>query len=114
MKKIFLVGILLSALSNIAVAQKGNATYPANLSGYAYTGPVTAAKLPAVTNRALTGKVQVGIKLTDAPLVVAVGVNAKQTGITMTAAQQIAYLAQLKQKQDAVMEIGRASCRERV
>ena len=74
--------------------------------------------MPAVTNKALTGKVQVGIKLQDPPLVVAVGVNAKQTGIAMTAAQQIAYLAQLKQKQDAVMaqvaalggvELGRVS-----
>ncbi len=32
----------------------------------------------------LTGTVQVGIKLQDPPLVVAVGVNAKQNGITMT------------------------------
>ena len=59
-----------------------------------------------------------GIKLSDPPLVVAIGVNAKQNGTTMTADQQRAYLAQLKQKQDAVMaqvsamggvELGRVS-----
>ena len=47
-----------------------------------------------------------------------VGVNAKQNGIAMTAAQQVAYLAQLAQKQNAVMaqvkalggvELGRVS-----
>ena len=109
---------ILSALSTLAIAQRGNVTYPSNLSGYAYTGPVTAARGPAVSGKALTGRVQVGIKLQDAPLVVAVGVNAKQNGIAMTAAQQIAYLAQLKQKQDGVMaqvtalggtELGRVS-----
>src|SRR3984957_10135640 len=109
---------ILSALSTLAIAQRGNVTYPSNLSGYAYTGPVTAARGPAVSGKALTGRVQVGIKLQDPPLVVAVGVNAKQNGIAMTAAQQMAYLAQIKQKQDAVMaqvaalggvELGRVS-----
>ena len=49
------------------------------------------------------GPVVVNVKLLDPPLVVAVGANAKQNGITMTPDQQRAYLAQLKQKQDAVM-----------
>ncbi len=66
----------------------------------------------------LTGQVQLAVKLQDPPLVVAVGANAKQNGIKMTAAQQQAYLAQLKAKQDAVMsqiaslggvELGRVS-----
>lgn len=66
----------------------------------------------------LSGLVQVGIKMQDPPLVVAVGANAKKTGITMTADQQRAYLAQIKQKQDALMsqvkglggvELGRVS-----
>ena len=119
MKRTFFLSILLFALCTVATAQKGSSiTYPANLSGSVYTGPITAAKGPSGTSKALTGRVQVGIKLQDAPLVVAVGVNAKQTGIAMTAAQQIAYLAQLKQKQDAVMaqvtalggtELGRVS-----
>jgi subtilisin family serine protease len=67
---------------------------------------------------ALTGITQLAIKLQDPPLVVAVGANAKQNGIRMTADEQRAYLAQLKQKQDAVMsqvrslggvEVGRVS-----
>jgi len=62
--------------------------------------------------------VQVAIKLQDPPLAVAVGANAKQNGIRMTAAEQRAYLTQLSQKQDAVMsqvrsaggvELGRVS-----
>jgi hypothetical protein len=66
----------------------------------------------------LTGQVQLAVKLQDPPLVVAVGANAKQNGITMTADQQRAYVAGLKQKQDAVMaqiralggvELGRVS-----
>jgi subtilisin family serine protease len=73
---------------------------------------------PSMTSAPLTGIVQLGIKLSDPPLVVAVGANAKQNGTTMTAAQQQAYLASLKQKQDAVMaqisslggtELGRVS-----
>lgn len=120
MKKALFVCICLSALSSLAIAQKqkGNASYPPSLSGYTYAGSPSAARAPAVTAKALTGRVQVAIKLQDAPLVVVVGVNAKQTGIAMTAAQQQAYLAQIKQKQDAVMaqvaalggvELGRVS-----
>ena len=61
---------------------------------------------------------QVAVKLQDPPLVVAVGANAKQLGIAMSDTQQRAYLAALKQKQDAVMsqiagmggtELGRVS-----
>jgi len=54
------------------------------------------------------GTVQLGIKLQDPPLVVAVGANAKQNGIAMTDTQQRAYLAAIKQKQDAVMAQVRA------
>ncbi len=114
MKTLFSLSILLGALNSTASAQPTYVDASANL----YPGPITTVKGPAFTPKALTGPVQVAIKLQDPPLVVAVGVNAKQTGITMTAAQQIAYLAQLKQKQDAVMaqvaglggvELGRVS-----
>jgi subtilisin family serine protease len=116
LKKVSCLSSLLFTLSVAATAQ--NASYPPSLAGATYTGPVTSALNPKGTSKTLTGTVQVGIKLQDAPLVVAVGVNAKQNGIAMTAAQQIAYLAQLKQKQDAVMaqitalggtELGRVS-----
>ncbi len=118
LKKPFYLGLLLFALSTVATAQNGGVTYPSSLSDAAYPGPATSAINPKGTSKVLTGRVQVGIKLQDAPLVVAVGANAKQNGIAMTAAQQIAYLAQLKQKQDAVMaqvaalggtELGRVS-----
>jgi minor extracellular serine protease Vpr len=116
LKKASYLSSLLCALGTAIYGQP--VSYPANLSGFTYTGPAVASKGPAGTGKALTGIVQVGIKLSDAPLVVAVGQNAKQTGIVMTAAQQQAYLAQLKQKQDAVMaqvaalggvELGRVS-----
>jgi subtilisin family serine protease len=90
---------------------------PGSLSGARYNGPLST--LPASSHQmSPTGTVEVAVKLQDPPLVVAVGPNAKQNGIAMTAAQQQAYLAQLKQKQDAVMaqvsalggvELGRVS-----
>lgn len=88
-----------------------------NLSRAIYSGPISTVASPPLGHH-VTGIVQLAIKLQDAPLVVAVGANAKQRGIAMTAAQQRAYLAQLKQKQDAVMsqvaalggvELGRVS-----
>jgi len=101
-----------------AVGQKlSHVSAPRSLSGAQINGPVST--LPASAHQtAPSGLVQVALKLQDPPLVVAVGTNAKQNGIKMTAAQQQAYLAQLKQKQDAVMaqvsalggvELGRVS-----
>lgn len=49
------------------------------------------------------GSVQVAVRLSDPPLALAVGANAKRTGGTMGLAQRQAYLASLKTKQDAVM-----------
>ncbi len=86
---------------------------PANLTA----GPVVKGK-PPLTQTTAQGPVQLILRLQMAPLVVAVGPGTKQTGIQMTAAQQQAYLAQIKQQQDAVMaqaaaqgavELGRVS-----
>jgi len=103
----------------VAFAQtKSHVTTPANLSSYVYMGPTSKLPSPASVGKGLTGRIQAAIKLQDPPLVVAVGANAKQNGITMTAAQQRAYLAQLNQKQTAIMsqvsalggvELGRVS-----
>jgi subtilisin family serine protease len=60
----------------------------------------TASALPR-TSRAMSGKVEVIVRLTDAPLAAVAG--NKRTGLTMTAAQQRAYLATLAQKQSTVM-----------
>jgi subtilisin family serine protease len=109
----------LLALIHLAHAQStSNVGTPANLTASTYTGPIMTGPRTRVAGAALTGTVQVGIKLQAPPLVVAVGANAKQTGITMTPDQQRAYLAQLAQQQDAVMsqvsalggvEVGRVS-----
>jgi subtilisin family serine protease len=109
----------LLALIHLAHAQSAsNVATPANLTASTYTGPIMTGPRARVAGATLTGTVQVGIKLQAPPLVVAVGANAKQSGITMTADQQRAYLAQLAQQQDAVMsqvsalggvEVGRVS-----
>lgn len=118
MKRASYLSILLSVLHSAAAAQGGNVSRPPSLQSYVYGAAVSGVSGPAAKRQAVTGRIQVGIKLQDPPLVVAVGVNAKQNGIAMTAAQQIAYLAQIKQKQDAVMaqvaalggvELGRVS-----
>lgn len=49
------------------------------------------------------GKVQVAVRLTDAPLIVAAGANAKRLGSSMSLDQRRAYAASLKAKQDALM-----------
>lgn len=106
-------------LQAAAIAQtKSSAPARVDASPYRFNGPVSqTAKAPRSANTT-TGTIAVAVKLQDAPLVVAVGANAKQNGIKMTAAQQRAYLAQLKAKQDAVMaqvrsmggvELGRVS-----
>ena len=107
----------MALLSSAAMAQTGSRGVP-DVSSLAYPGTITTTTYTAPTKRTLTGQVNLAIKLQDPPLVVEVGANAKQTGITMTAAQQSAYLAQLNQKQNAVMsqvrglggvELGRVS-----
>ena len=106
-----------AAISSAAIAQTQAPAAP-DVTSSAYAGTVMTAPYSPPAQSTLTGQVQLAIKLQDPPLVVAVGANAKQNGITMTADQQRAYLAQLKQKQDAVMsqvrvlggvELGRVS-----
>jgi len=93
----------LALLPVFALAATGPRAAAPNVSSYQYPGTVSKMAAPALPQRALKGPVQIAIKLQDPPLVVAVGANAKQTGIKMTAAQQKAYVAQLQQKQAAVI-----------
>lgn len=93
-------GVLL--LPAAALAQAPSPIAVPNLSSATYTGPIFPVAAPPLSHN-VTGRVQLAIKLQDPPLVVAVGTNAKQNGIAMSATQQRAYLAQLKQRQDAVM-----------
>jgi subtilisin family serine protease len=53
--------------------------------------------------RQQSGPVQVAVRLSDPPLALAAGLNAKKTGGTMSLAQRQAYMASLKAKQDALM-----------
>ena len=93
----------IAALASATIpAQTQHVTAPANLPSYVYTGSVSRVKAPTSYQQAKAGPIQVAIKLSDPPLVVAVGAGAKQNGITMTAAQQRAYLAQIAAKQDTV------------
>ena len=109
--------ILTSAAAGCLLAQTNPQSQP-DVSSFAYQGAIVQAPYSRPSQSTMTGTVQLIIKLQDPPLVVAVGANAKQRGIAMTAAQQQAYLAQLQQKQDAVMatvqalggvELGRVS-----
>lgn len=63
--------------------------------------PVTTTATPRAD--ALRGTVQVVVRLSDAPLALAVGANAKQGNALMSLAQRQAYMASLKSKQDALM-----------
>jgi minor extracellular serine protease Vpr len=97
------IGVIIPV--NIGNAQTHiRAATPSNIRSHIYTGPISTFSHSG-PKKAPTGLVQVGIKLQDPPLVVAVGANAKQNGIRMKPDQQRAYLAQIKQKQDAVMAL---------
>jgi subtilisin family serine protease len=76
---------------------------PIDLSQIAYPGPPVQQNSGPSAMKLTSGRVQVVVRLSDPPLTVAVGPNAKQTGIPMSTAQQQSYLAQLQQKQDSVM-----------
>ena len=115
--RLFGIFAALTLTCGSAFAQGRRPALP-DVSSSTYNGSTVSAPYSAPSQSTLTGQVQLAIKLQDPPLVVAVGANAKQNGIAMTAAQQRAYLAQLKQKQDAVLaqvsalggvELGRVS-----
>src|SRR5271154_4036857 len=108
----------LAGISITALAQSGPPKSIPDVSSHVFGGAVTTAPYTRPAQSTLTGQVQLAIKLVDPPLVVQVGIGAKQSGIVMTGDQQRAYLAQLKQKQDTVMsqiaglggvELGRVS-----
>ena len=91
----------LAVLCGSATAQ----TLSRPLAGSAKARAVTTADTAAPPSAFLkqTGTVQVALRLTDPPLIVALGENAKRTGGTMNLAQRQAYMAKLKAAQDAVL-----------
>lgn len=96
-KKSLLAAAALSACAQLAAQTAVPAVDPSLM----LATPITGAS--EFRNRVLTGPVQVAIRLTDAPLALAVGANAKRVGTSMTLAQRQAYVASLKAKQDALM-----------
>ena len=96
------------ALGTLLSLQPATAQTPvaARVAALKLPAPVTVASAPRIT--ALNGTVQVVVRLTDAPLALAVGANAKQGQGVMTLAQRQAYMASLKSKQDALMAQVRA------
>jgi hypothetical protein len=87
------LGLLLATAASAQVR-------PVDVSTLRLATPSTASALPRATG-AMSGKVQVVVRLTDRPLAAVAG--NKRTGLRMTAAQQRAYLATLAQKQTALM-----------
>ena len=64
--------------------------------------PVTSTAVPRLRSQQAAATVQVVVRLSDLPLALAVGPNAKRLGATMALTQRRAYMAMLKQKQDAL------------
>jgi subtilisin family serine protease len=64
--------------------------------------PVPVSTLAPLPTPSPDDQVQVVVRLTDKPLVVMAGANAKRAGSTMTLAQRKAHMDMLKSKQDAV------------
>lgn len=93
--------LLLSSWLAVQGAALAQTSITVDASSLALPAPQTG-DLPALL-RQMTGTVQVAVRLTDAPLALAVGANAKRLGGNLTLAQRQAYMANLKAKQDALM-----------
>ena len=97
------LGVVIAALALEGAGFAQTSTGLADAEAYQYSGPMAGGGSMASSSQSQGGPMQAVVKLVDPPLVAVAGVNAKQNGSTMSADQQRAYLAQLKQKQDAVM-----------
>lgn len=100
-KSTLLAGAMLATLS-AALAQAAVPTSNGNgVAALALPGPVNSDRPSQLGLH--SGQVQVTVRLTDAPLALAAGLNAKKTGGTMSLSQRQTYMAALKAKQDALM-----------
>jgi subtilisin family serine protease len=97
-------GAALFATAFLALQMPAGAQTNARLevASLALGAPVSATAQPPARAK-LSGTRRVILRLSDAPLVVAMGANAKRTGGSMTLAQRQAYMATLKAKQDALV-----------
>jgi subtilisin family serine protease len=97
--RVFLVvRMLLVSLAALAVATVAQAA--GKVAALAINPPVAGTASPASPT---TGTIEIIVRLADKPLVAVVGNNAHRTGLSMTRAQQQAYVAQLNAKQSALM-----------
>jgi subtilisin family serine protease len=97
-KSVLTLGAIL-AIQGTTVAQTA---LPKDAASLRLPSPVTAGQLPSRL-RQQVGDVQVAVRLSDQPLALAVGLNAKRVGSKLTLDQRRAYVASLKAKQDALM-----------
>jgi subtilisin family serine protease len=105
-KKLRLIIIFITLISFVVPAS-AQGTPPVDVSDLLLTdGPSTAEISPSLAQA--NGEVEVWIKLADAPVSVTLGKNAKRLGGQFDPDQQRAYIAQLGQKQDALMDQVRA------
>jgi subtilisin family serine protease len=93
--------VLLAALLATQGASVAQVAQSNDVSGLALPAAITSVGTSRFVKQ--TGQVQVAVRLTDAPLVVAMGTNAKRLGSAMTLAQRQAYMASLNAKKDALM-----------
>ncbi len=94
--KVCLIAASLAA-AGLTMAQTKPAAPASRMAGAAASGLADA-----------LGKVEVVVKLSDAPLAAAQGESAKQRGLSLNRSQTSIYLADLKGKQDALMASVRA------
>ena len=99
MQKFIGRGVLALGALAAAVALTGNAAAQSRPTAPASRLSDAAAALPV----AVSGKVEVVVKLADAPLAVAQGAAAKQRGGSLSRGQALAHLQTLRNKQDGVM-----------
>lgn len=92
---------LLSLAALLATQLSVQAQQPVSVDSLALPSPVLAADQGSKL-RQQSGAVQVALRLSDPPLALAVGANAKRLGSSMSLAQRQAYMAGIKSKQDSL------------
>ncbi|PYS49132.1 MAG: peptidase S8, partial [Acidobacteria bacterium] len=102
MRTIFLELLVTAVVVTHVLAQDVSAQDVPDVTQLALPGgPVQTNLAPRILG--VGGDIQVVVRLVDAPLAVANGKNAKKAGGKLSAAEQRGYLAQLGQKQDALL-----------
>ncbi|MBK9684748.1 MAG: hypothetical protein IPO59_16225 [Betaproteobacteria bacterium] len=103
MESMFKRGSLLAVAAVVwQTAAQAQVAQAPDLSALAVKGPVGNVAAP-MKQRTASAKVTMAVRMTDPPLIQALGANAKQFGSSMTMAQRQAHMAKLQSKQTALM-----------